>query len=283
MNYRIPMVLSRVSWYLLCTIFGFTMLVPLVWMVSIALKPDSDILALPPEFLPSTFEWQNFVVGPRAINFYQLAANTLVVTGLYTVGAVLSSMFAGYAIARIEFPGRKALFYAFVFTMFIPPIVTLVPLQRMYIGLGFNNTWWPLFLHGFFGVPLFIFLARQFFASIPKALDESALIDGATHLQIFTRIMLPLTKPLWITMTILAVQASWNDYINPLVYLQSPEKYTLSLGMASFLGSLHAGVDATYNYYMASNLLYMLPVLLLFFFAQRYFMLGLGSLGMTTK
>jgi multiple sugar transport system permease protein len=118
---------------------------------------------------------------------------------------------------------------------------------------------------------------------VPRSIDDSAMIDGAGHWRILTRLMLPLTKPLWITMIILAFQGSWNDYLNPLVYLNSPSKYTLSLGMASFMGSLNSGASPEYNYYMASNLLYMLPPLLLFFFAQRYFMMGLGALGMTGK
>lgn len=283
MNQRTTEVVGRICWYLLCVMLGAAMLVPLVWMISIALKSNSDILARPPDFWPSEFTWQNFIDGPEQIGFYTLAWNTLIVTGLSTAGVVITSMLAGYAIARINFPGRQIWFLAFVFSMFIPAIVTLIPVQRLFIALGFNDTWWPLIIPSLFANALFIFLARQFFASIPRGLDDAAAIDGASHPQIFTKIMLPLTKPLWITMTIMATQASWNDFINPLVYLQSPEKYTLSLGMASFMGGLSSGTSTSYNFYMASNLLYMIPPLVLFFFAQRYFMLGLGSLGMTTK
>lgn len=279
---RIPMIVSRLSWYLLCGLLGLTMLVPLLWMISIALKPDSNILQLPPQFLPSTFEWSNFVKGPREIQFYQLLGNTVTITVLYVFGSVASSMLAGYAIARIPFRGRNFWFYLFTFSIFVPGIVTLIPIQRMFFSLHMIDTWFPLILPAFFGNPVFIFLARQFFTAIPRSIDESAMIDGAGHWKIFTRLMIPLTKPLWITMTIMAFQASWNDFLNPLVYLNSASKYTLSLGMANFMGGLNEATPQ-FNYYMASNLLYMLPPLLLFFFAQRYFMMGLGTLAVSQK
>jgi multiple sugar transport system permease protein len=280
---RVPARLSRIAWYMLCALLGFTMLLPLLWMLAVALKSDGEVLSLPPKFLPTQFTWSNFITGPEKIGFYRLAANTLVVTALYTIGSVLSSMLAGYAIARIRFPGRQFWFYAIVIAMFVPPIVTLVPLRRLFIDLGFYDTWWPLIIPGWLGSPLFIFLARQFFASIPRDIDDAATLDGANHWQIFRRVMLPLTKPLWITMTIMAVQYSWNDFLNPLVYLQTPEKYTLALGMASFSGSMVTGAYSSFNFYMASNLLYMLPPLILFFLAQRHFMSGLGALGMSSK
>lgn len=279
---RVPMTLSRISWYLLCSLLAVTMLVPLLWMISIALKPDSNILQLPPQLLPRSFQWSNFIRGPEQIQFPQLLANTVTVTVLSVFGSVASSMLAGYAIARIRFPGRNFWFYLFTFSIFVPGIVTLIPIQRMFFAMHLIDTWFPLILPSFFGNPVFIFLARQYFTSIPRSIDESAMIDGAGHWKIFTQLMIPLTKPLWITMTIMAFQGSWNDFLNPLVYLNSDSKYTLSLGMANFMGGLNEATPQ-FNYYMASNLLYMLPPLVLFFFAQRYFMMGLGTLGVSQK
>jgi multiple sugar transport system permease protein len=276
------MALSRISWYLLCSLLAVTMLVPLLWMISIALKPDSNILQLPPQLLPRSFQWSNFIRGPEQIQFPQLLANTVTVTVLSVFGSVASSMLAGYAIARIRFPGRNFWFYLFTFSIFVPGIVTLIPIQRMFFAMHLIDTWFPLILPSFFGNPVFIFLARQYFTSIPRSIDESAMIDGAGHWKIFTQLMIPLTKPLWITMTIMAFQGSWNDFLNPLVYLNSDSKYTLSLGMANFMGGLNEATPQ-FNYYMASNLLYMLPPLVLFFFAQRYFMMGLGTLGVSQK
>lgn len=277
---RVPLVLSRIAWYALCTLLAVTMLLPLVWMLSIALKSNGDINQIPPAFFPKEFDWSNFVNGPNQIDFYQLLLNTVIVTVASTVGAVASSMVVGYGISRIEFPGRNLWFALISGSLFVPGIVGLIPLQHLYISTGLIDTWVPLILPAFFGSPIFVFLARQYYQSIPRYLDESALIDGASHWTIFTKIMLPITKPVSITIAIMSFQLAWNDYLNPLVYLQTQTKFTLSLGMASFLGDT---AGSQYNYYMATNLLFMLPPLALFFLAQRYFMEGIGSLGTISK
>ncbi len=280
LNQRVPMLLSRIAWYVLCGLLGLTMLVPLVWMISIALKSNGDINQLPPTFLPKEFDFGNFIAGPAQIHFYRLLLNTVIVTVISTFGAVASSMIVGYGISRIEFPGRKLWFALISGSLFVPGIVGLIPLQHLYISLGVIDTWIPLVLPAFFGSPIFVFLARQYYQSIPRYIDESALIDGAGHWTIFTKIMLPITKPVWITVAIMSFQLAWNDYLNPLVYLTTSSKFTLSLGMASFLSDT---AGSQYNYYMATNLLFMLPPLALFFLAQRYFMEGIGSLGTISK
>ncbi|HET6741076.1 MAG TPA: carbohydrate ABC transporter permease [Kribbella sp.] len=277
---RVPFMLSRVAWYALCGLLAVSMLLPLVWMISIALKGNGDINQLPPAFLPREFRAANFVDGPAQIGFYRLLLNTVIVTVLSTVGAVVSSMIVGYGISRIEFPGRRLWFALISGSIFVPGIVGLIPLQHLYINLGLIDTWVPLILPAFFGSPIFVFLARQYYQSIPKYLDESATIDGAGHWMIFTRIMVPLTKPVWITIAIMSFQFAWNDYLSPLVYLQDSKKFTLPLGMAAFLSD-QAG--SQYNYYMATNLLFVVPPLVLFFLAQRYFMEGLGALGTIAK
>ncbi|MFG1911890.1 carbohydrate ABC transporter permease [Kribbella sp. NPDC048928] len=280
MTQRVPFMLSRVAWYALCGLLAVSMLLPLVWMISIALKGNGDINQLPPAFLPREFRAANFVDGPAQIGFYRLLLNTVIVTVLSTVGAVVSSMIVGYGISRIEFPGRRLWFALISGSIFVPGIVGLIPLQHLYINLGLIDTWVPLILPAFFGSPIFVFLARQYYQSIPKYLDESATIDGAGHWMIFTRIMVPLTKPVWITIAIMSFQFAWNDYLSPLVYLQDSKKFTLPLGMAAFLSD-QAG--SQYNYYMATNLLFVVPPLVLFFLAQRYFMEGLGALGTIAK
>ncbi|MFC8731067.1 carbohydrate ABC transporter permease [Luteimicrobium sp. NPDC057192] len=280
LSHRVPRTLSKVAWYALCGLLALSMLLPLVWMVSIALKSNGDINQIPPTFFPKEFQLSNFVNGPAEIHFYRLLVNTLIVTVFSVFGAVASSMIVGYGISRIDFPGRNFWFALIAGSLFVPGIVGLIPLQHLYINVGLIDTWVPLILPAFFGSPVFIFLARQYYQSIPRYLDESALIDGAGHWTIFTRIMLPITKPVWITVAIMSSQLAWNDYLNPLVYLQSQSKFTLPLGMASFLSDT-AGSE--YNYYMATNVLFMLPPLLLFFLAQRYFMEGIGSLGTISK
>ncbi|TCC12308.1 carbohydrate ABC transporter permease [Kribbella soli] len=259
------------------------MVVPLLWMITIGLKSRTAVFDIPPKLLPHEWTWSNFINGPKAIHFPKLLLNSFVITGLSVIGGVLTAMMAGYALARLRFPGRKTWFYLFVGSMLLPGVVGLIPLFQMYKSIGWYDTWLPLIVPAFLGGnPLFIFLARQYFLAIPYSIDEAAKIDGAGHLRIFVSVMLPLTRPAWLTMAILAFQASWNDYLNPLVYLYSSGKWPLSVGMASFI-SPFAGKTPDWSYYMATNLLYMLPPLIIFFAAQRYFIQGLGALGSTNQ
>jgi multiple sugar transport system permease protein len=274
---------SKVVLFLVLCILSIIMLLPVLWMLSIALKSNNDIYRIPPQFFPDQFHWENFVQGFKEVNFGLLFSNTLIITILNVVGSVISSMIVGYGLSRIRFAGRRIWFYLFVGSMMLPGIVGLIPLFHLYLSLNWYDTWIPLFLPAFFGNPLFIFLAHQYYLSIPLSYDEAARIDGANHWIIFTRIMVPLTRPVWITMAIMAFTATWNDYLNPLVYLYSNNKWTLSLGMASFAGGF-AGVQTTqWNLYMAMNLLYVLPPLIIFFVAQRYFIQGLSSLGTSAQ
>jgi multiple sugar transport system permease protein len=271
--------LDKIGFFVLLLALAVVMILPLFWVVTTALKGNSDIYKVPPDFFPTEFHFENFADSFKAINFGTLFLNTMIITILTVIGAVSSSMVIGYALARIRFPGRRIWFYLFIGSMMFPSIVTLIPLFRLYLNVGWYDTWLPLFIPSFLGNPFFIFLARQFYLTIPYDLDESAKLDGAGHFTILTRIMAPITKPVWITMAIMAFQGSWNDYLNPLVYLQSAEKWTLSIGMATFSSTFAGVANTQWNLYMAANLMYMLPPILFFFLAQRYFVQGLGSLG----
>ncbi|MFF0344040.1 carbohydrate ABC transporter permease [Kribbella sp. NPDC004875] len=278
-----PRVVGTTAWYVVALFICAVMVVPLLWMITIGLKSRTAVFDIPPKLLPHEWTWSNFVNGPKAIHFPKLFLNSMIITALSVLGGVMTAMMAGYALARLRFPGRKVWFYLFVGSMLLPGVVGLIPLFQMYKSIGWYDTWLPLIVPAFLGGnPLFIFLARQYFLAIPYSIDEAAKIDGAGHLRIFTQVMLPLTRPAWLTMAILAFQASWNDYLNPLVYLYSSGKWPLSVGMAAFV-SPFAGKTPDWSYYMATNLLYMLPPLIIFFAAQRYFIQGLGALGSTTQ
>ncbi|NIK57492.1 carbohydrate ABC transporter permease [Kribbella shirazensis] len=278
-----PRLIGTTSWYVVALFICAVMVVPLLWMITIGLKSRTAVFDIPPKLLPHEWTWSNFIEGPKAIHFPRLLLNSFVITGLSVIGGVMTAMMAGYALARLRFPGRKVWFYLFVGSMLLPGVVGLIPLFQLYKSIGWYDTWLPLIVPAFLGGnPLFIFLARQYFLAIPYSIDEAAKIDGAGHLRIFVSVMLPLTRPAWLTMAILAFQASWNDYLNPLVYLYSSGKWPLSVGMASFI-SPFAGKTPDWSYYMATNLLYMLPPLIIFFAAQRYFIQGLGALGSTTQ
>ncbi|WP_238153441.1 carbohydrate ABC transporter permease [Kribbella speibonae] len=278
-----PRLVGTTAWYVVALFICAVMVVPLLWMITIGLKSRTAVFDIPPKLLPHEWTWSNFINGPKAIHFPKLLLNSFIITGLSVIGGVMTAMMAGYALARLRFPGRKTWFYLFVGSMLLPGVVGLIPLFQMYKSIGWYDTWLPLIVPAFLGGnPLFIFLARQYFLAIPYSIDEAAKIDGAGHLRIFVSVMLPLTRPAWLTMAILAFQASWNDYLNPLVYLYSSGKWPLSVGMASFI-SPFAGKTPDWSYYMATNLLYMLPPLIIFFAAQRYFIQGLGALGSTNQ
>ncbi|MER6399550.1 carbohydrate ABC transporter permease [Kitasatospora sp. NPDC001603] len=259
------------------------MLLPILWMVTVALKGHAAVFQVPPKLLPDQYHLENFVNGPAAIGFPHLLLNSVIITGLSVIGGVLTSLMTGYALARIRFRGNRLWFYLFVGSMLLPPVVGIIPLFQLFKDIGWYDTWLPLIVPAWLGGnPLFIFLARQYFLAIPYSIDEAAKVDGAGHLRIFFQVMLPMTRPAWITMAILAFQMSWNDYLNPLIYLYSPEKWTLSVGMASFI-SPFAGQTPDWNLYMATNLLYMVPPLAVFFLAQRYFIEGLSALGISQR
>ncbi|WP_406471559.1 carbohydrate ABC transporter permease [Streptomyces sp. NBC_01615] len=267
------------SWYAVALLISSVMILPILWMLTVALKGPSAVFEVPPKLLPHEFHFENFIDGPKAIHFPRLLLNSFVITGLSVIGGVMTSMMAGYALARLRFPGRRILFYVFVGSMLLPPVVGIIPLFQLFKDIGWYDTWLPLIVPAWLGGnPLFIFLARQYFLSIPYSIDEAAKVDGAGHFRIFVSVMLPITRPAWITMSILAFQMSWNDYLNPLIYLYSSEKWPLSVGMASFV-SQFAGQTPDWNLFMATNLLYMLPPLAVFFVAQRYFIQGLSALG----
>ena len=262
--------------YALILLFCIPMLFPLLWMLTTALKDNAAVFATPPQWIPKVFMWENFTIGLKQIDFWRRFANTALISVLYTIGSVCSCMSLGYAISRIKFPGRKIWFYCIVGSMMIPGMVTLIPVFKFWTAIGCYGTWWPLIIPGFLGAPFQTFLVRQYLSTIPKSYDEAARIDGANRLQILLKVISPMCKPLIATIAIQGFQAAWNDYMNPLLYLvQKKEKWTLSLAIGRMSGSTYG---TEWNLFMAADLMYMLPILILFFFCQDYFMQGLGSM-----
>lgn len=262
--------------YFLILLFCIPMLFPLLWMLTTALKDNAAVFTVPPQWIPKTFMWENFTIGLETINFWQRFGNTVLISVLCTIGSVCSCMSVGYAISRIKFPGKKIWFYCIIGSMMIPGMVTLIPVFKFWTSVGAYGTWWPLIIPAFLGAPFQTFLVRQYLSTIPKSYDEAARIDGANRLQILLRVITPMCKPLIATIAIQAFQAAWNDYMNPLLYVvQKQDKWTLSLAIGRMSSSTY-GVE--WNIFMAADLVYMLPILILFFFCQDYFMEGLGSM-----
>ena len=262
--------------YLLILIFGIPMVLPVLWMLSTALKDNTAVFVMPPQWIPTEFHWENFTIGLSRINFWHSFLNTLFIAVLCVVGSIISNMMVGYALARFKFKGRKLWFYMIIGSMMIPGMTTVMPMFRFWTAIGAYGTWLPMIIPAFLASPFSTFLTRQFLSTIPKSYDEAAKIDGASNGQILARVIAPLCKPLMAYMAISTFQGVWNDYMNPLLYVISKrDRWTLSLAVAR----LSSGTfGAEWNLYMAADIMYFLPILILFFAFQDYFMEGLGSM-----
>ena len=267
-------VLTRIVRYVVLLVFAVSMFLPLFWMITMSLKSADTVHMNPPEWIPREFHWENYLQAIQYMKFGRVFTNSVALALITVVGAVCSNLLVGYAIARLKFPGRKVWFYLTIGSMMLPGFVGLIPVFRLFSSLGMYNTWWPLIIPAFLGNPFFTFLLRQFFMGIPMSFDESAKIDGASHLQILFQILAPMITPAIIVIVIMQVQSSWSDYLNPLIWLPDETKWTIPLALQSFTGSY----ATQWNYFMAADILYMLPILVLFLVAQKYFMQGLGSL-----
>lgn len=261
--------------YVLMTIIGIILLIPLLWMVFTSLKPMEEIVRYPPTFFPEKIVWENYLDTIAAFPFWRYARNTLFITVLVVIGNVLSNSFIAYGFAKLDFPGKKLMFALVLSTMMIPGFVTMIPQYVFFSKIGWVGTYLPLIVPSFFGNAFNIFLMRQFYLSINNELIEAAEIDGANHLYIWSHLMLPLTKPALITIAINSFNAAWNDFLGPLLYIQDQEKYTLQIGLQVFQNQ----ATTQWNYLMAGATLVLIPTILLFFFAQRYFIEGMDLTG----
>ncbi|MFN8448787.1 MAG: carbohydrate ABC transporter permease [Anaerolineae bacterium] len=263
--------------YGLLVFVSILMLFPFLWLVSSSLKSQLDIFNYPPEWIPNPIVWQNYVDALTFRPFGIYLRNSLAIATLNVIAVVLTSSFCAYGFARIRFKGRDLWFSIVIATLLLPNIVTLVPQFIIFTRLGWINTILPLTVPLFFGGGAFnIFLLRQFFRTIPEELADAARIDGCSEFGIYWRIMLPLSRPALITVGIFTFLASWNDLIGPLVYLRSPDTFTVAIGLAQFRGAMTTRWDLQ----MAAATVMILPVVVLFFFAQRYFIRGIVMTGL---
>jgi ABC-type glycerol-3-phosphate transport system permease component len=276
MGMRTAHILHRVLVYGLLIGLGIIFILPFMWMITTSLKKSQDVFTFPPNFLPHSFEWHNYRDGWNILPFNTFLMNSIIVTGANVVGNLLSCSLVAYGFARLRARGRDLLFILVLATLMIPREVTIVPTFILFTKLHLVNTLWPLILPAWFGYPFFIFLLRQFFMSLPHDLDEAARIDGASSLRIFTNIILPLSKPALGTVAIFAFIGNWNNLLDPLIYLRSQEKYTLALGLNLFRGQFLT----VFNQLMAVSILQLLPILIIFFLAQKYFVRGVALSGM---
>lgn len=262
----------------LCTLFGF----PLFWTLMSSLKTPAEMFAFPPPIFPEVPQFQNYgrALSMERIQTLRWFWNSTFVVILATVGTVISASLVAYSFARFEYRGRDTLFFITLATMMLPAQVTLIPQFVLFFKLGWINTLNPLWVPFWFGGGGFaIFLMRQFFLSLPRDLDEAALIDGASYFGIFWSILLPLCKPILATLAIITIIATWGDFLGPLIYLNSPEKFTISIGLHFFNGSPEVGGEPMQHLLMAVCILSMLPVIIIFFLGQRFFVQGIVMSG----
>lgn len=260
----------------LCIAFGY----PFFYTVSSSLKSPSEIYLFPPSLLPETPQWQNYVRVLTEYPYPTWFMNTTFVTVVATIGTVLSASLVAYSFARFKYRGRDGLFAITLATMMLPAQVTLIPQFILFWKIGWLDTFYPLWVPMWFGgTAFFIFLMRQFMMSLPRELDEAALIDGATRFRIYWNILLPLCKPVLATAAIIAFMAEWNRFIEPVIYLNSPMKFTLSVGVSFFKQNADSTSEILQHILMAAAVMMIAPTLIVFFAAQKYFVQGIAMSG----
>jgi multiple sugar transport system permease protein len=266
--------------YLAAGILTFFFLGPFLWTVSSSLKVPSEITTYPPVFIPAQLQFQNYARAWTKVPFLTFYINSIIVTVLAVTGQVLSASLVAYGFARFQFPFRNTLFMLVIATIIVPWEVTIVPSFLLYKWLGWLDTLKPLIVPSWFGgSPLFIFLLRQFFLSIPRDLDEAAEMDGASSFRILWQILVPLCMPAITTVAIFSFLQHWNEFIQPLIFLNSHENYTVSLGLRLFQTSPADPGEPKEHLLMAAAVIATIPCILLFFAAQRFFVRGIVMSG----
>lgn len=251
-------------------------LVPILWMFSTAIKSRWDIFAWPPKFFPEQLHWENFRDVFTRVPMLRFIGNTFFIIVIKTIGELLSVPLIAYGFARLRFRGKSVLFLLVISTMMIPLQTKLIPLYSMYVRLNMIDTYWPLVLPAFTGTPFFIFLLIQYLKTMPRDLDDAAKIDGVGTFGILYRILLPLCIPALTIIVTYTFLWTWNEFLQPLIYLNTYEKFTIQMGLEMFKGIW----SVEWNLLMAATLATMMPVLIMYFFVQKQLIGGIASVGM---
>lgn len=273
--------LGRISLYAIALVTAIAFGLPFFWTVTSSLKSVSEIRQFPPTIFPHDIRWQNYSDVFTIAPFARFLWNTAVVTVLAMIGQILSAAAVAYGFARFRFPGRDTLFFLVLSTMMLPWQVTIVPTFLLFRYFDWINTFLPLTVPSYFGGGAFyIFLLRQFFMTIPRDLDEAAKLDGASSVRIFWNIILPLSGAAIATVAIFSFIQHWNEFIGPLIFLNSEEKFTVSIGLRYFIVNPFENDEPKDAILMAASLIVALPSLILFFVAQQYFVRGIVTTGL---
>ncbi len=266
---------GRALVYALMTFLALLFMLPIFWMASTSLKMPQEIFAWPPEWIPSEPQWGNYAeaFGKYPLARYMLNSAILVLANI--IGGLISTPIIAYGFARFDFPGKHVLFLLMLSTMMVPGHIKLIPMFWLYQKLGLIDTYWPLILPAFFGNPFFIFLMTQFIRTIPRDLDDAARIDGAGAWGILYRIIIPLSRPALTVVVVFTFVWVWNDFLEPIIFLRDWNSYPISVGLAFFQGRY----SVEWHLFMGATLVSIIPILVVYFFAQRHLIGGLASIG----
>jgi len=261
--------------YALMIFLALIFMLPIFWMASTSLKLPREIFAWPPEWIPSTPQWGNYAeaFGKYPLARYMLNSAILVVANV--IGGLVSVPIIAYGFARFEFPFKHVLFLLMLSTMMVPGHIKLIPMFWLYQKLGLIDTYWPLILPAYFGNPFFIFLMTQFIRTIPRDLDDAARIDGAGAWGILYRIIIPLSRPALTVVVVFTFVWVWNDFLEPIIFLRDWDSYPISVGLAFFQGRY----SVEWHLFMGATLVSIIPILVVYFFAQKHLIGGLASIG----
>ncbi|MCL4861661.1 MAG: carbohydrate ABC transporter permease [Caldilineaceae bacterium] len=272
-------ILGRLALHGVMILLGLTFLLPMAWVVSTSLKSSGEVFLLPIQWVPSSPRWSNYAEVFNRLPFGRFILNSLYVTIMGTVGAVVSAITVAYGLSRIRWPGREFVFTILLATLMLPGVVTLIPVFIIFKSIGWIGTFLPLWAPAWFGFAFYIFLMRQFMMSVPLELDEAAKIDGASSFRILWQVIAPLCGPAIATVTIFAFLHHYNDFLGPLIYIAENDMFTLPLGLLWFQGRF----GNFWHLVMAASVITIAPVVLLFFIAQRYFVQGAQFSGLAGR
>lgn len=271
---------TALLWYIAAGVLTLFFIGPFLWTVISSLKQPSEITTYPPVFIPSQLRLDNYLTAWTKVPFLTFYMNSATVTVLAVTGQVISATLVAYGFARFQFPFRNALFMLVIATLIVPWEVTIVPSFLLYRWLGWLDTLKPLIVPFWFGgSPLYIFLLRQFLMTIPREFDEAAEIDGANSFRVLTQILVPLSVPALTTVAIFSFLQHWNEFIQPLIFLNSPENFTVSLGLRYFQTTPTDPGEPKEHLLMAAAVIASIPCIILFFAAQRFFVRGIVMTG----
>jgi multiple sugar transport system permease protein len=273
---RVGEVVRHLATHLLLIVGALIMVIPFVWMVSTSFKELSQVFVYPPEWIPNPFVWTNYPEAFRAVPFARWFVNSAVIAVMVTLGQLLTCSLAGYTFARLRFPGRTPLFLIYLGTMMIPPHVTIIPVFVMMNNLALIDTFYPLILPALVSA-WGTFLFRQYFLTMPSELEDAAKIDGCSFFRIYRQIFMPLSKPVIATLGIFTFMGSWNDFLGPLIFLQSKDNKTLTVGLLQFRAEFQG--LSNWPVMMAGVVISVLPILIAFIIGQKYFVRGIALTG----